>query len=133
MFEVYWNPSASNAERVAPAEGAAEPGWSPAVDLSETADAYLVAADVPGVEPSAIELSVTGNVLTLRGVKVLGPAAEPDAPRGERPFGPFCRLVNLPGEVDFDASTAEVRLGVLEIRLPKKGPTTSRTIPVRVR
>ena len=105
--------------------------WSPAVDLVETAEAYVVVADVPGVDPSTIDLSLTGNVLTIRGVKPDEHASEASGPLRERLFGPFHRQIVLSGAVDFEATQAEARNGVLKIRLPKREAAKARTIPVQ--
>lgn len=130
LFDEYWNPA-----RFAPGGQNApmdlEPAsWSPEVDLVETPDAFVLTAEVPGVDPSSLDLSLTGNVLTLRGVK---PADEADEAAGllrERRFGPFHRQIVLSGAVNFDAVQADARNGVLHIRLPKQDAARPRTIPV---
>jgi HSP20 family protein len=128
LFDEYWVPAGAAGSQ-APMD--LEPAsWSPAIDLAETPDAILLTAELPGVEPSMIDLSVTGNVLTLRGVKPADGAETPGALR-ERKYGPFHRQVALPGEVDFDKAQAEVRQGVLKIRLPRKESTRPRTIRVQ--
>lgn len=130
MFEDYWNPARFGAGQAPPMN--LEPAsWSPVVDLVETADAYLLSAEVPGVDPSTIDLSVTGNVLTLRGIKPADGSMEPAGLLHERRFGPFHRQIALSGQVDFDAAQAEARNGVLKIRLPKQETTRPRTIPVQ--
>jgi HSP20 family protein len=130
MFDEYWNPA-----RFAPGQSSPvdlEPAsWNPAVDLVETGDAYVLTAEVPGVDPSTIDLSVTGNVLTLRGVKPAEDGTEPAGLMRERRFGPFHRQVALNGEVDLDAAQAEARNGVLKIKLPKREGARARTIPVQ--
>ena len=130
IFDEYVNPS-----RFAPAQAPPmdlEPAsWSPSVDLVETPDAYVVTADVPGVDPSSIDLSVTGNVLTLRGVKPAESGNEPNGPLRERQFGPFHRQIVLSGAVDFEAAQAEARTGVLRISLPNREAARPRTIPVQ--
>ncbi|MBY0396342.1 MAG: Hsp20/alpha crystallin family protein, partial [Thermoleophilia bacterium] len=85
-----------------------------------------------GVDPSDIDLSVTGTVLTIRGLK---PADENEPPAllRERHYGPFHREVSLPGAFDFEATHADVRHGVLTIRLPKREAARPRTIPVQAR
>lgn len=129
LFDEYVNPTRFAAGQSAPMD--LEPAsWSPAVDLVETAEAYVVVADVPGVDPSSIDLSLTGNVLSLRGVKPDEHAAESAGPLRERQFGPFHRQVVLSGDVDFEATQAEARNGVLKIRLPKREAARPRTIPV---
>ena len=130
LFDEYVNPSRFTQAQSPPVD--LEPAnWNPSVDLVETADAYFLFADVPGVEPSTIDLSVTGNVLTLRGVKPDENANEPTGSLRERQFGPFHRQVVLSGEVDFEHTHAEARNGVLKIRLPKRETARPRTIPVQ--
>ncbi len=129
LFEEYVNP-ARFASGQAPPMDLEPASWSPAVDLVETAEAYVVVADVPGVDPATIDLSLTGNVLTVRGVKPDELAGEASGPHRERVFGPFHRQVVLSGAVDFEAAQAEARNGVLKIRLPKRETAKPRTIPV---
>src|SRR5689334_20999099 len=67
--------------------------WAPALDLYETADEVGLLVDLPGVDPSAIELSVTGRALFLRGVKPEDPERRGAGRTLERPSGPFSRKV----------------------------------------
>jgi HSP20 family protein len=130
IFDEYWTPSRFGQGPTPPVD--LEPAtWSPAVDLIETPDAYVLWAEVPGVDPGSIDLSLTGNVLTLRGTKPAEEDPEPTRPLRERVFGPFHRQVVLNGEVDFEATHAEAHNGVLKIRLPKKEAAKSRSIPVQ--
>jgi HSP20 family protein len=130
LMEEYWNPA-----RVGPSEPAPmdlEPtGWSPAVDMFETVDEIILIAELPGVEPASIDLSVTGNILSLRGVKNPGAPIEGHSPLRERQFGTFHRQIVLSNEVNFDAAQAEARLGVLRVKLPKQDVAKPRTIPVQ--
>jgi len=105
--------------------------WSPAVDVYETPDEMLVVAEIPGVDPASIDLAVTGNVLSLRGVKASGDLPEPQLQVRERRFGTFYRQLMLPHEVDFEKAQAEAIQGVLRIRLPKRIAAKPRTIPIR--
>ena len=130
IFETYWNPARFTA---GPAPGT-DPdltAWSPPVDLTETADAYLVAADVPGVDPASIDLSLTGNLLRIRGDKPKVETRDGSDHLRERVSGPFLRQIALPGEVDFESTRAEARDGVLKIVLPKRQAGRARTIPVQ--
>ena len=128
LFDEYWVPQRGP---TGPAPMDLEPAsWSPAIDLVETPDSFVLSVEVPGVDPATIDLSVTGNVLTIRGVK---PAEDPEATGSlrERQFGPFHRQVALSGEVNFDGVRADARNGVLRIRLPKQEAARPRTIPVQ--
>jgi HSP20 family protein len=108
-------------------------GWVPAVDVYETPDHVVLVADLPGVEHSAIDLSIDGRVLTLKGEKPgarLTPSAAADH-AAERRFGSFLRNITLPTEVNVDAIEADFRLGVLEVRLPKVEAAKTRQIPIQ--
>ena len=105
--------------------------WSPPVDVYETPEELLIVAEVPGVDPASIDLAVTGNVLTLRGVKEAGELPEAFRQARERLFGAFHRQVSLPNEVDFEKANADINHGVLRIRLPKRCEAKPRTIPIR--
>jgi HSP20 family protein len=105
--------------------------WSPPLDVYETPEEMLVVVEVPGVDPSTIDLAATGNVLTVKGVKETGDLPEPLLQVRERLFGGFHRQLTLPNEVDFDTAEASINHGVLRIRLPKRTAARTRTIPVR--
>jgi HSP20 family protein len=126
-------------EYLQPRYGGAEPPptdlepttWSPAVDLYDTAEELIVVAEVPGVEPSSIDLALTDNVLSLRGVKQAANLPEPQLQVRERRFGAFHRALTLPGDVDFDKVRATANQGVLTVRLPKRIAAKSRSIPIQ--
>jgi HSP20 family protein len=105
--------------------------WSPPVDVYETPEAIFIVAEVPGVEPASIDLAVTGNTLSLRGVKEAGDLPETVIPVCERVFGAFHRQITLPNEVDLEHAEADASHGVLRIRLPKRNADKPRTIPIR--
>jgi HSP20 family protein len=105
--------------------------WSPSVDVFDTPDEMVVVAEIPGVDPASVDLAVTGNLLTLRGVKEVSGFPESLLQLRERRFGAFHRELVLPNEVDFDSAQAEANLGVLKIRLPKRTAAKPRTIPIR--
>jgi len=130
LMEEYWNPARLGPSPAPPMD--LEPtGWNPAIDLFEKADEFVLIAELPGVEPSSIDLSVTGNILSLRGVKTPEEVAEGHAPLRERRFGTFHRQIPLSNEVNFEAAQAEARHGVLTVRLPKQEVAKPRTIPVQ--
>ncbi len=129
IFDEYWNPARFPTSQ-GPPPNRETSTWVPAIDLVETSDAYVLTVEVPGVDPGSIDLSLTGNSLNIRGIKPTEESHGPTSAVLERRFGPFFRQVVLPGEVDFEATQAEARLGVLKIRLPKRESSRSRTIPV---
>jgi HSP20 family protein len=128
LFEEYWSPSRMGPGRPTDLEPAA---WTPAVDVIETPQEVVILAELPGVDPATIDLSVTGNVLSLRGEKKPSELPEESARVRERVFGSFHREINLPGEVIFEGVQAEARDGVLKVRLPKQEEARKRTIPIR--
>jgi HSP20 family protein len=114
---------------------AAEPfglaDWSPPVDVSETADAVFVHAEIAGMDPKDIDISVAGDVLTISGQKK--EEAEKTARnyiRVERRYGAFTRSVALPATVDVDRVEAKVKNGVLEVRLPKSEGSRAHAVKV---
>ena len=95
------------------------PGWSPAVDVYETADRFVISAELPGLSRDDITIEFQQETLTLRGVR---PHTErPDAKfhRVERGHGAFARAFTLPAPVDASAVSAEFRDGVLTVVVPK--------------
>jgi HSP20 family protein len=130
LMEEYWNPARLGPSQ-APEMDLEPSAWNPAIDVFETPDEFIVYAELPGVDPATIDLSVTGNVLSLRGAKKAATAPEGHGPLLERRFGAFHRQIALSNEVNFEAVQAEARHGVLRVRLPKQAAAKPRTIPVQ--
>ena len=108
--------------------------WAPAVTLSDTDKAVMVRAEIPGVEPKDIDISVTDNVLTLRGEKREERKEEKENfYRVERSFGSFVRHITLPSEVDPNRAEAKIEKGVLNLELPKIEGERRRSIKVNVK
>ncbi len=106
-------------------------GAFPPVNLWSSDEEAVVQAEVPGVDPDALEISVQGNVLHLAGErKAEEPGEDRTALRRERTTGRFERQVRLPFEVEGDAVKAHTRHGVLTITLPRRADTRPRQIAV---
>lgn len=106
----------------------------PAVDIYETRDEVVVKAAVPGVRPEDIEVTVSGNTVTLRGeFREEQEAREGSWIRQERRLGAFTRSFVLPVEVVADKAVAEYEHGILTLRLPKAEAVKARTIKVKVK
>lgn len=105
--------------------------WMPAVDIEEYADKFVLYADVPGVEPDSIEVTLENGVLTLSGSRA-APAERKDvqARREERASGRFYRRFSLPETVDSESVSAHGKHGVLEIAIPKRAASQPRKITV---
>ncbi len=107
--------------------------WAPAVDISETEDAVVVRADVPGLAPEDLEINLSGNVLTIKGEKKQEKEEKKENfYRVERVYGSFMRSIELPAEVDPEKVEATYKNGVLKIILPKKAESRGKTIKVKV-
>ncbi len=89
-------------------------------------------AELPGVEMKDLDIAITGNTLTLKGVRRIEPRV-PDEKyyRRERGAGPFGRSLELPHKVDVDKVEAILKDGVLRIRLPKAAEVLPRRIEVK--
>lgn len=106
--------------RPAQQPGGVERVWAPAVDMYETKDALMVAAELPGLDERDIHLSIIGDVLSVRGKRQWNQEVKPESSyRSERWYGKFERSLPLPMPVQADKVTAKYRDGVLTITLPK--------------
>ena len=96
--------------------------FTPAVDIEETDNAYIVEGDLPGLDKNKIDITVRNNLLTIRGVREVSTDTQ-DNSKGyfsqERSYGSFSRSLALPGPVDESRVTAEYKNGVIKITLPK--------------
>ena len=121
-----------DATRTPVPQGLFERTFSPAVDVSETADAYQVVCDLPGMDMEDIEISISSNVLTLKGEKKADPKQQGDQLyREETRIGRFQRTLQLPLAVDGDKASAVLKNGVLTIQLPKREDVRPRQIAVK--
>jgi HSP20 family protein len=107
----------------------------PALDVVERPDAYMISAELPGVNPEEVEISFEANTLTLRGTKQ--PALKPQENEelrvytAERLSGSFERAVRLPEYVEGDKIDATFAHGVLTIVVPKAQAARARKIEVK--
>jgi HSP20 family protein len=120
---------------VAPAEAEGPEGiaaWAPRIDIEETDKALVVKADLPGVEPKDVEVTVQDNTLFLKGEK-----REQREEKGknyhriERSVGRFFRAVPLPAGVDAENVSAAGGKGVLTITIPKKAIAQPKRVAVK--
>lgn len=112
-------------------DGGALAAWSPTLDVDEDEKNITVRAELPGLDPNEIDLTVNGRVLTVSGEKKEETERQEKGYRySERRFGSFRRSVELPAEVDANAVGAEYRKGVLTVTLPKTAASQARRIQV---
>jgi HSP20 family protein len=106
--------------------------WAPALDVSETKDAVMVKAEVPGMESKEIQLSLEDQLLTLKGEKKQEKEEKDEHYyRSERSYGAFVRTVRLPATVDGSKVTATFKNGLLRVSLPKAAAAKGTTIPIK--
>ena len=109
--------------------------FAPSIDVVERADAYLISAELPGVDPSAVEISFENNTLTLRGTKQ--PWLQPQENEelrvytAERLSGSFERAIRLPEYVEGDRIEATFQHGVLTITVPKAEAARPRRVEIK--
>lgn len=107
--------------------------WVPPVDIFEEKDAIRIMAEVPGVRPQDVKISLEGNVLTVHGQKQQTAEERTErVHRYERTYGMFERTFSLPSSVDANNIKASYEHGVLAITLPKIEQARPREIQVEV-
>jgi len=106
--------------------------WAPKLDFSETKDAFVVKAEVPGVEQKDISVSIQDQMLTIKGEKHKEKEEKDEKyHRVERSWGAFARTIALPAGVDTGKVDATFKDGVLSVKLPKTPAAKGTTIPVK--
>lgn len=109
--------------------------WVPALDVVERPDAYLIALEIPGCDPSTIDIGFEQNVLTVRGSKPmgfeLGNNTDLRVYSAERVVGNFERSIRLPEFVDGDQISAEFTHGVLFLTVPKVQAAQPKKIQIK--
>lgn len=104
----------------------------PAVEISDTAEAVVVKAQVPGVNKDDIHLTITENALTVKGeMKEEKKQDDKNYHRREFRYGAFIRTIALPAPVQAEKATAQLKDGVLEVTMPKSAPATVKQIPIQ--
>lgn len=107
--------------------------WVPPVDVLEQPEAIRIMAELPGVKPEDVKISVEGNVLTVHGTKQqVAEERTERVHRYERTYGAFERTFTLPATVDAEHIKAGYENGVLTITLPKAEQAKPRQIAVEV-
>lgn len=105
--------------------------WTPRVDVLEEPERFVLLADLPGMEPADIEVSMDDGILTIKGERKSETASRTNRfSRIERSYGVFHRRFALPGSADAQGISAQGRNGVLEVSIPKRPETTPRRIQV---
>jgi HSP20 family protein len=110
----------------------AGPTWVPALDVREADDEIVVSVELPGVNEKEIQVSISGDILSIKGERAETQAAEPQAYYiSECRYGKFERHLELPFPVKTDKVKATYRHGVLTICLPKAAEVKSQEIKIQ--
>jgi HSP20 family protein len=105
--------------------------FAPRFDVKGTKDAYVVKADLPGIADKDVDISVTGNVLTISGQREDEHREEGDRYyTTERSYGRFSRSLSLPDGADADSVTADLKDGVLTVQIPKRPEVQPKRISI---
>ena len=105
--------------------------WSPSFDVTETKDAYVFKADVPGVKQEDLEIAITGNRVQISGKRDTEEETKTDTVYTyERQSGSFTRSFTIPEGVDVDRAKSELKEGVLTLTIPKKTGAQAKKIPI---
>jgi HSP20 family protein len=107
--------------------------WSPSLDLSETKNDLVVKAEIPGIDPKDIDISLSNDILTIKGEKKQEREEKEENNHFiERSYGAFSRSIRLPREVQSDKIDASYKNGVLKVTLPKSEEAKKREIKIKV-
>lgn len=105
--------------------------WVPAVDIVEEKNRFVLRADVPGVNPDDIDVSMDAGVLSLSGERhAIAPSDDAGVQRIERATGRFLRRFTLPETADAEGVAAKCTNGILEVSIPKTPAIQARRITV---
>jgi len=107
--------------------------WLPSLDVAETKNEIVVKAEVPGLEPKDIDISLSDGVLTIKGEKKQErEEKEENYHLVERSYGSFTRSIRLPKEVQSDKINASYKNGVLKVVLPKSEEAKKKEVKIKV-
>ena len=117
-------------EQLGPLVGTDAPGWTPPVDLYETADVFVLTAELPGLTRNEIEIHAEDSRVVIRGARAGGQYSCEQYHRVERGHGRFSRAFMLPEPIDVEGVTADLKEGLLTLTMPKAGGRGGRRVDV---
>ena len=125
---LHWDPF----RQMAPMATLGPATFAPTFDVTESKDSYLFKADVPGVKQEDIEITTTGNRVTISGKRDVEQENKNDTIYTyERQFGSFSRTFTLPDGADIEHAKSELKEGVLTLVVPKHPAALSKKIEVK--
>jgi HSP20 family protein len=110
--------------------GSDAPGWTPPVDLYETADAFVLTAEIPGLTRADVEIHAEDTRIVVRGERTGGQVRCDQYHRVERGHGRFSRSFVLPESIEIDGVKADLKDGVLTVLMPKAAGRGARRVSV---
>jgi len=114
--------------------GLLEGRWAPQIDVYDSHDNIMVKADIPGMNKEYIDVTIHGDILTIKGEKKTKDDVKGEEYiRSERFYGNFNRTLTLPSEVELDKVNATYNNGVLEVVFAKKEEVKPKRIEVNVK
>ncbi|GAX61828.1 small heat shock protein [Candidatus Scalindua japonica] len=120
LFDNFWNTKSPGG------------GWNPDIDIAETDNDIIVNAEIPGVDPKNIDISIVNDMLIIKGEKKEEKEEkEKSYHRVERTYGSFTRTIELPAQVNKEKVEAKEHQGVLKIILPKMEKSETKKIAVK--
>lgn len=118
-------------EQIGQLVGTDAPGWTPPVDLYETGAAFVLTAELPGLDRDAIEIHAEESRVTIRGAREATSVPCEQYHRVERGHGRFSRAFVLPEPIDVESVAADFKDGVLTVTIPKAGGRGARRVDVQ--
>jgi len=107
-------------------------GVFPAINIYDNGEAYIAQAELPGVDPREVDVTVTGNTLNVKGKREIQPAGDKAAYlRRERAAGEFNRAFKLPEAVDSGKVQAIFRNGILQVMMPRAEQAQARKVSIK--
>jgi HSP20 family protein len=110
--------------------GVSGAGVFPPINLFADTDGVVLRAEVPGVEPNSIDVSIQRNTLVISGERPVKARDKGSYHRRERRFGKFSRSLQLPQDLDTEKAAAECRNGVLTLRIPRREEAKPRQVRI---
>jgi HSP20 family protein len=117
-------------EQIGQIVGTDAPGWTPPVDLYETAGGFVLIAELPGLSRDQIEIHAEDGRVVIRGERATGQVPCEQYHRVERGHGRFSRAFLLPEPIDVDGVVADLKDGLLTVNIPKAGGHGARRVNV---
>lgn len=106
-------------------------GVFPLVNLTETQDAYILRAEIPGVPADKLDIQTMGRNITISGERTIETNQSAKYHRREREGGRFSRAISLPGEIDRDKISATLKNGIVKLTVPKAEKSKPRKIEIK--